>query len=108
MHKTLLSRCCLFAVNNRLFRGWWSVPGPGWHPSPSCQRTHIYAPPHPLYAGELATKASWPRERCDKVLAEMLREGLAMIDDGAPGGVRLYWFPALSNQQQQQQTAGTS
>jgi hypothetical protein len=31
-----------------------------------------------------------------------------MIDDGAPGGVRLYWFPALSNQQQQQQTAGTS
>jgi hypothetical protein len=32
----------------------------------------------------------------------MLREGLAMIDDGAPGGVRLYWFPALSNQQQQQ------
>jgi hypothetical protein len=34
------------------------------------------------------------------VLAEMLREGLAMIDDGAPDGVRLYWFPALSSQQQ--------
>lgn len=34
------------------------------------------------------------------MLAEMLREGLAMIDDGAPDGVRLYWFPALSSQQQ--------
>jgi hypothetical protein len=35
-------------------------------------------------------------------LTEVLREGLAMIDDGAPDKVRLYWFPALSSQQQQQ------
>lgn len=45
---------------------------------------------------DLAMRAGWARERCDKVLAELLREGLAMIDDGDPSGQRLYWFPALA------------
>lgn len=68
---------------------------------------------HCQHTAELGVKASWNKERCDKVLAEMLREGLAMIDDqgpapsggsvgGAGAAVRLYWFPALSSQQQQQ------
>lgn len=56
-----------------------------------------------ISAAALSSKASWSSERCDKVLSEMLREGLAMIDDGAPGGDRLYWFPALSSSMQQQQ-----
>jgi hypothetical protein len=30
------------------------------------------------------------------VLAELLREGLAMIDDGDASAQRLYWFPAVS------------
>jgi ESCRT-II complex subunit VPS22 len=30
------------------------------------------------------------------ILEALLKEGLAMVDDGAPGGERLYWFPALS------------
>lgn len=26
---------------------------------------------------------------------DLLKDGLAMIDDGAPDGVRLYWFPCV-------------
>lgn len=61
--------------------------------------------PCPVSPADLAARAVWGKERCDKVLSEMLREGLAMIDDGAPDRVRLYWFPALSTQQQQHQQA---
>lgn len=49
-------------------------------------------------AAELASRAGWASQRCERVLAELLKEGLAMIDDGAPDKVRLYWFPALMHQ----------
>lgn len=32
----------------------------------------------------------------------MLQQGLAMVDDQAPGGERLYWFPCLAVAQAQQ------
>ncbi|WIA20184.1 hypothetical protein OEZ85_006032 [Tetradesmus obliquus] len=56
-----------------------------------------------ISAGQLASTAGWSSQRCERVLAELLKEGMAMIDDGAPDKIRLYWFPALMPQQQQQQ-----
>eukprot|EP00879_Flechtneria_rotunda_P025684 GHRR01027320.1.p1 GENE.GHRR01027320.1~~GHRR01027320.1.p1 ORF type:complete len:176 (+),score=49.09 GHRR01027320.1:395-922(+) len=55
-----------------------------------------------ISAGELAARAGWSHQRCNQVLEELLKEGLAMVDDGAPDGVRLYWFLALMLQHQQQ------
>jgi ESCRT-II complex subunit VPS22 len=54
-----------------------------------------------LRAVELSSRVGWSSQRCERVLAELLKEGLAMIDDGAPDKVRLYWFPALTPHQQQ-------
>jgi hypothetical protein len=54
-------------------------------------------------ADQLASRAGWSSQRCERVLAELLKEGMTMIDDGAPDKVRLYWFPALTPQQPQPQ-----
>jgi len=43
--------------------------------------------------------SGWAQARVDGVLGELLKEGLAMVDDQAPGGERLYWFPCLSANQ---------
>ncbi len=45
---------------------------------------------------ELVRVAGWPEQRAGDVLQGLTREGLAWVDDGAPDGVRLYWFPCLS------------
>ncbi|MEW5316935.1 MAG: hypothetical protein WDW38_008274 [Sanguina aurantia] len=45
----------------------------------------------------LQSKASWTATRATDVLQALLTEGLAMVDDGAPDGVRLYWFPCLNS-----------
>lgn len=57
-------------------------------------------PPAPQDKGslslpELCSKAGWNQTRAQDCLDGLLKEGLAMIDDGAPDGVRLFWFPAV-------------
>eukprot|EP00803_Ostreobium_quekettii_P010824 evm.model.scf_1067.3 EVM.evm.TU.scf_1067.3 scf_1067:30815-34712(-) len=44
---------------------------------------------------ELMEMAKWSDTRAEESLQGLLREGFAMIDDGAPSGVRLYWFPCV-------------
>jgi hypothetical protein len=46
-------------------------------------------------AGALSAQAGWTPERCSRVLTDLLKEGLAMLDTQAPGGSWLYWFPAI-------------
>ncbi|GBF94666.1 hypothetical protein Rsub_07402 [Raphidocelis subcapitata] len=46
-------------------------------------------------AAELCSKSGWTAGRAEDCLEGLLREGLALVDDGAPDGVRLWWFPAL-------------
>jgi ESCRT-II complex subunit VPS22 len=38
----------------------------------------------------------WREQRVDDLLTSLLKEGLAMVDEGAPDGVVLYWFPCCS------------
>jgi ESCRT-II complex subunit VPS22 len=45
---------------------------------------------------ELQQKAGWAHDRARECLGVLLKEGMTMIDDGAPDGVRLFWFPAVS------------
>ncbi|GLC33277.1 hypothetical protein PLESTB_000351600 [Pleodorina starrii] len=45
---------------------------------------------------QLCKATGWPTGRADDVLQALAREGIAWVDDGAPDGVRLYWFPCLS------------
>ena len=35
----------------------------------------------------------WGAERADACLQQLLAEGQALVDDGAPGGERRFWFP---------------
>jgi ESCRT-II complex subunit VPS22 len=45
----------------------------------------------------LEAAAGWRRERAEAALQELLKCGMAMIDDGDPaGGERLYWLPCVS------------
>lgn len=48
-----------------------------------------------LSISDVCSKAGWAAKRAEDVLEALLREGLAMIDDGAPDRTRLYWFPAV-------------
>lgn len=50
-----------------------------------------------LTQSELCARAGWDERRAADCLRGLLRDGLAMIDDGAPGGERLWWFPALAS-----------
>jgi len=45
---------------------------------------------------ELMQKAGWTHDRARECLSVLLKEGMAMIDDGAADGVRLFWFPAVN------------
>ena len=58
-------------------------------------------------ASLLIQKQGWDKERAARALALLVREGMAWIDDQAPGGERHYWFPSiwhpqLAHQQPQQ------
>jgi hypothetical protein len=52
---------------------------------------------------EVVSRAGWTVPRADAALAGLLRDGLAMLDDGARDGLRRYWFPCLAEQQQNKQ-----
>lgn len=49
-----------------------------------------------LSVSDLVRTAGWTQLRAEDALAALLKQELAMIDDGAPDGVRLYWFPCIS------------
>lgn len=44
---------------------------------------------------EVMRTLGWDGLRVDSCLQLLLKQGMVMIDDGAPDGVRLYWFPCL-------------
>lgn len=44
---------------------------------------------------ELMERANWSITRAEETLEELLKEGFALIDDGAPDGIRLFWFPCV-------------
>lgn len=46
---------------------------------------------------DVMSRAGWTATRAEDVLQAMLKEGLAMVDDGAPDRVRLFWFPAVAS-----------
>uniref|UniRef100_A0A7S3QMV5 Vacuolar protein sorting-associated protein n=2 Tax=Dunaliella tertiolecta TaxID=3047 RepID=A0A7S3QMV5_DUNTE len=54
-------------------------------------------------ASELERNLKWTPVRVQEVLQGLLAEGLAMVDDLAPEGERLYWFPCLSSGMQEEQ-----
>ncbi|GFR48530.1 hypothetical protein Agub_g10425 [Astrephomene gubernaculifera] len=54
--------------------------------------------------GEVVAVTGWPASRAEGVLQALMREGIAWVDDGAPDGVRLYWFPCLGPGVAQQST----
>eukprot|EP01024_Parvocaulis_polyphysoides_P007856 TRINITY_DN12314_c3_g1_i1.p1 TRINITY_DN12314_c3_g1~~TRINITY_DN12314_c3_g1_i1.p1 ORF type:complete len:245 (+),score=27.93 TRINITY_DN12314_c3_g1_i1:92-826(+) len=39
---------------------------------------------------------TWEHTRIQSTLQDLLKEGLAMIDDGARDRIRLYWFPCVN------------
>jgi ESCRT-II complex subunit VPS22 len=44
---------------------------------------------------QITVDLRWDAARADQAISTLLKEGFAMLDDGAPGGVRLIWFPCL-------------
>lgn len=46
---------------------------------------------------ELMQKLRWTRVRASDTLTNLLKEGLAMLDEGAPDGKPLFWFPCLQS-----------
>lgn len=48
---------------------------------------------------ELAALPSWNVERARLTLASMVQQGVCMIDEGAPDGRTLFWFPVLFERQ---------
>lgn len=49
-------------------------------------------------AEDVAARRGWAPLRVANALGTLLRDGFAMVDDGAPDGVRLYWFMAVAPQ----------
>lgn len=45
--------------------------------------------------GELMQGLKWSETRASETLSALLKEGLAMLDEGAPDGKPLLWFPCL-------------
>ena len=41
-------------------------------------------------------RLGWNRERAASTVDAMLKECMALVDDGAPDGHRRYWLPAIS------------
>jgi len=50
-----------------------------------------------LSAAQAAHATGWAAPRVAAALEALLRDGLAMVDDGAKDGVRLHWYPALAS-----------
>ncbi len=50
-----------------------------------------------VLGGCYLAKGQVPIRSCDANAQALAREGLAWVDDGAPDGVRLYWFPCLGS-----------
>eukprot|EP01018_Ginkgo_biloba_P010600 Gb_17178 [translate_table: standard] len=46
---------------------------------------------------EVERKLSWSSGRAVDALETLLKEGLAMIDDGDPDGKRQFWFPCIGS-----------
>ncbi|KAG0501518.1 hypothetical protein HPP92_001590 [Vanilla planifolia] len=46
---------------------------------------------------EVEKRLSWPSGRAMDALETLLKEGLAMIDDGHKDGRRRYWFPCVAS-----------
>ena len=44
---------------------------------------------------EVTERKAWVAGRATDALDALLKEGLAMIDDGDADGVRRYWFPCF-------------
>ena len=44
---------------------------------------------------ELMQHLKWGETRASETLSALLKEGLAMVDEGAPDGKPLLWFPCL-------------
>lgn len=44
---------------------------------------------------ELMQLLKWSETRASETLSALLKEGLAMVDEGAPDGPPLLWFPCL-------------
>ena len=53
-------------------------------------------PPGCVSREGLQTAAGWRRERAEAALMELVKCGMAMIDDGGPTGERLFWLPCVS------------
>ena len=45
--------------------------------------------------GDLMQNLQWSKTRASETLSGLLKEGLAMVDAGAPDGKALIWFPCL-------------
>eukprot|EP00798_Chlamydomonas_sp_ICE-L_P015632 gene15632-21739_t len=48
---------------------------------------------------EIKKRTDWLLLRIETVLDGLLAEGVAMVDDQDPSGIRLYWFPCLVAQE---------
>ena len=47
----------------------------------------------------LEKECGWTRGRVDAALGELVKRGMALVDDGDPrGSERLYWIPCVSPQ----------
>lgn len=46
---------------------------------------------------ELMQTLRWTKTRASETLSNLLKEGLAMLDEGAPDSKPLFWFPCLQN-----------
>ncbi len=44
----------------------------------------------------VAARTGWGAQRVEEALGALLKEGLAMLDEGAPDGAPLFWFPCTS------------
>jgi ESCRT-II complex subunit VPS22 len=46
---------------------------------------------------EVENELTWKAGRALDALENLMREGLAMVDDGHPDGKRRYWFPCVGS-----------
>lgn len=49
---------------------------------------------------EVMHRLKWDETRASENLSALLKEGLAMLDEGAPDGRPLFWFPCLQSSSQ--------
>jgi ESCRT-II complex subunit VPS22 len=49
-----------------------------------------------VFESQLRFELGWSKRRAGDTLAQLLREGMAWVDDQSEGGERAYWFPAVA------------